>query len=91
MSIDDDLDGCDARRREENFPLNDRAIGLFLDGLSSDMMMVVVEDSWRFSRSVCEKQRERQYPTDDIQVYNSSSTTPSHYLLLLPYLSVTPF
>jgi hypothetical protein len=47
ISINDGVGARDKRRREDNFPCKEPAIlrmGLFLDGLSLDMMMIVKED-----------------------------------------------
>jgi hypothetical protein len=47
ISINDGMGVRDKRRREENFPCKEPAIlrmGLFLDDLSLDMMIIVKED-----------------------------------------------
>ena len=47
ISIDDDLGARDKRRRGANFPCKEPTIlrmGLFLDGLSLDMMMMIVKE-----------------------------------------------
>ena len=89
MSIDD-LDGCDAWRREENFPLNDRAIlpmGLFLDGPSFDMMMVVVKDSWL--PTDCVRKTKRRNDTQ-LYVITHQRHPLTTYVVLTPLRCITP-
>ena len=47
ISINDGVGARDKRRREDNFPCKEPFIlrmGLFLDGLSFDMMMMIVKE-----------------------------------------------
>ena len=54
ISINDGVGARDKRRREENFPCKEPAIlrmGLFLDGLSLDMMMKIVNEDLTVGRA----------------------------------------
>jgi hypothetical protein len=61
--INDGVGARDERRREDNFPCKEPAIlrmGLFLDGLSLDMMMIIVKEGGK-SRRRTPLKRDRYY------------------------------
>jgi hypothetical protein len=54
ISIDDDVGARDERRREDNFPCKEPAIlrmGLFLDDLLLDMMMMIGKEGLTVGRA----------------------------------------